>query len=119
MRNILMREWTQQIHDFQESGSSIRQWCYENGINAKTYYYRRKQVREELLHNMDTESATQLSNLETMRMRAPVFAALPIPQRCDAAVTVQIGIHVAEIHNGTDAGTVESVLRTLEVYDTQ
>jgi len=49
----------------------------------------------------------------TKKIEAPVFAALPMPQRNVSAVTVRIGSHVAEIHNGAEAETVESVLRTL------
>jgi len=113
MQSILIREWAQQIRESQESGMSIRKWCDENGIGTKTYYYRRKRVREELLNNMDSESATQLVNYASKQLGAPVFAALPMPQKHVAAVTVQIGMHIAEIHNGADADTVESVLRTL------
>jgi hypothetical protein len=46
-------------------------------------------------------------------MEVPVFAALPMRRRSEAAVTVQIGAYVADIHNGADAETVEGVLRTL------
>ena len=113
MQSILIREWAQQIRESQESGLSIRKWCDENGIGIKTYYYRRKRVREELLNNMESESATQLVSFTSKQLGAPVFAALPMPQRHAAAVTVQIGMHIAEIHNGADADTVESVLRTL------
>ena len=35
-----LREWSEQIERQQSSGMSVEQWCVENGIKSKTYYYR-------------------------------------------------------------------------------
>jgi hypothetical protein len=113
VQSIRMEGWAQQIQDCQQSGLSVRQWCDENGVGTKTYYYRRKRVREELLEGMDTGNGLQLERWPTKQAKPAVFAALPMPRRNNAAVTVQIGSHIAEIHNGADTEIVESVLRTL------
>jgi len=112
-RQMRLREWAGQISDCKQSGSTVRQWCEENGIGLKTYYNRMKRVREELLDNIDHAGAAQLSNWIPKQIGTPVFAALPMPRRGGAAVTVQIGAHTAEINNGADAETVEGVLRAL------
>ena len=44
--SIRLREWSEQIERQQTSGLSVQQWCDENGINSKTYYYRLRKVRE-------------------------------------------------------------------------
>lgn len=31
--------WTTRIMDCRSSGMSVRNWCQENGLNEKTYYY--------------------------------------------------------------------------------
>lgn len=46
-REIKLREWAEQIKAQQESGMTVQQWCAENGVNAKTYYYHLRRVREQ------------------------------------------------------------------------
>ena len=41
-----LMEWSEQIERQQSSGLSVEQWCVENRINPKTYYYRLRRVRE-------------------------------------------------------------------------
>ena len=45
-QEIRLREWSEQIERQQNSGMSVEQWCVENGIKPKTYYYRLRRVRE-------------------------------------------------------------------------
>ena len=113
VRDMQMMKWVQQIHECQQSGLSIREWCANNGVNAKTYYCHRKRVRQELLDNIESGTIRPLKELSPGAADAPVFAALPMPQRSTYAATVQIGSHIAEIHNDAEADTVESVLRAL------
>jgi len=113
VRKVQMQGWAHQINECESSGLSVRHWCEENGVSPKTYYYRRKRVREELFESMESGSAAQLSQWSPKQIEVPVFAALPMRRRSEAAVTVQIGAYVADIHNGADAETVEGVLRTL------
>jgi transposase-like protein len=113
VRAIQIREWSHQIQECQDSGMSISRWCAENGINTKTYYYRRKRVREELLDGLEIDVTSQLSNLPPDQLATPVFASLPMPRNSSTAMTIQIGPYVAEIHNGADTETVEGVLRAL------
>ena len=116
-RQLRLQEWAEQIKVCKQSGLTVREWCKENGIYIKTYYDRMKRVREELVDAIDNEDAAQLGmrdgGLTPKQLETPVFAALPIPRMDIAAVTVHIGTHVADIHNGAEPETVESVLRTL------
>ena len=45
-QELRLREWSEQIERQQSSGLSVEQWCVENRINPKTYYYRLRRVRE-------------------------------------------------------------------------
>ena len=47
-----LREWAEQIEARQASGMSVQNWCAENGMNVKTYYYHLRKVREQC---METE----------------------------------------------------------------
>lgn len=133
-RQIRLREWAEQITKCKQSGLTVKEWCKIDGINIKTYYNRVKRVREELLDVMATGNADLVMGLAGLdrnraskqqdlvkhtgkytppQLEQPVFAMLPTPKASVAAVTVHIGLHVAEIHNGADAQTMESALRAL------
>lgn len=48
-QEVRMQEWSAQIEAQQASGLTVQQWCAENGIKPKTYYYHLKKVREQFL----------------------------------------------------------------------
>ena len=45
-KKLRLQEWAAQIEAQQQSGLTVRSWCEQNGISAKTYYYRLRKVRE-------------------------------------------------------------------------
>ena len=49
VKNLQHHSWALMIQEQSRSGLSIREWCKQNDIAPKTFYYRRKQVRSELL----------------------------------------------------------------------
>jgi len=130
-RQVQLREWVMQVSACKKSGLPVRQWCQENGVAIKSYYYHLKRVREELLDVMDTENkahmlqqtisdGTSIPARSDLAVRdrnglpisktGPVFAALPVPQNHGAAVTVRIGGFAIDIQNGADSAVVEQVL---------
>lgn len=50
-QEVRLREWTEQIKAQQESGMTVAEFCAENGINLKTYYYRLRKVREQCMES--------------------------------------------------------------------
>ena len=105
-RTVQLQEWSSQIQERMQSGMTVREYCERIGLSLKTYYYRLRRVREEFLEDAESQNALALPE-------RPVFAALPAPRTNDAAVTVRIGEHTAEIASGADAETIERVLRAL------
>lgn len=47
-QEVRLQEWSAQI-EAQASGLTVQQWCMENGVKPKTYYYHLKKVREQFL----------------------------------------------------------------------
>ena len=41
-------EWAERIQRCSESGLTVSEWCRENGINLKTYYYHLRKLRKEI-----------------------------------------------------------------------
>ena len=45
-KEIKLAEWAEMVRSRNESGLTVTDWCKENGINLKTYYYRLKRMRQ-------------------------------------------------------------------------
>lgn len=45
-QEVQLCDWIAQIEEQQASGMTVQQWCTENGINTKTYYYHLRKVHK-------------------------------------------------------------------------
>ena len=52
-RAIWLREWTEMYRAYQESGKTAAEWCSEQELSVKTFYYRLRKVREAALENRE------------------------------------------------------------------
>ena len=90
--------WSERVAACRNSGTSVRQWCQENGVSEKTYYYWQRRLFEE------TKIAAE-----------PVFAEVVLPRNCDATVAavIRAGSFQVEIQNGADTPTLQAIFRAL------
>ena len=93
-----LRLWTERVAACRSSGKSVRQWCRENGIAEKTYYYWQRRVYE------TTRAAAE-----------PMFAEVITPenQRTEIAAFIHSGSVRVEIRNGADSSTIRAILSAL------
>lgn len=52
---IRWKEWEEQIRKQTSSGLTAKEWCRQNNINIKTYYYHLRRVREKLCEQRSQE----------------------------------------------------------------
>jgi hypothetical protein len=90
----------------QESGLTVKQWCKENGIIPKTFYYRLRVLREEACSIMDIEP-----NKPSVK-REPEFVRVGFPNAVNAS-GIRIKLDSAEISISPDANS-EHVRMVLE-----
>ncbi len=110
---VRLQQWSAIVNECRSSGSSIKSWCEENGINIKTYYYWQKKVCQATCREL---SMGQQQNLETVPTSTPsVFAELSTPRNKLGHVAITIHHHNTEVHiySGADAALVESALLAL------
>ena len=50
-QEVRLQEWSAQVEAQQASGLTVQQWCMENGVKPKTYYYHLKKEREQFLNS--------------------------------------------------------------------
>lgn len=48
-RAVRLNNWQRMYEEYLASGQTVRQWCADNNITPKTYYYRLRKLREEAL----------------------------------------------------------------------
>jgi hypothetical protein len=131
-RMVQIQAWAAQISAWKQSGQTIRQWCVENGMDRKTFYYHRKRVQEEMLEAYEsTTSTTQLARSSYASLptgqnvpdianasfystrEKPAFVSLPMPHETGAAISVRLGDYAVDIQNDADSALIEQVLRVV------
>lgn len=70
---IRVREWSQIIQDCNASGLTKKEWCLQNHINEKSFYYWQRVIRRETLAACQLP-VTANSSIET------TFVELPSPK---------------------------------------
>jgi len=52
-KEIRLAQWAEMVRQRNESGLTVTDWCKENGINLKTYYYRLKRMRQAVCNEIE------------------------------------------------------------------
>ena len=92
--------WAGRISECRNSGQNVKTWCRENGICEQTYYRWQKRLFE-MAHAQQEIQFTEVTPMQPVRSG-------------NVAVTVRIAGTEADICNGADVATVETVLRILK-----
>ena len=95
-----LAQWAQVVAQCRDSGLSVRQWGQEHGVNVSSYYKWQRKVY----------AAVQVQQ-ESRFVEVTPTQSVAVS---GVAVTIRIAGAEAEIHNGADAATVETVLRILK-----
>ena len=92
-----LQEWTQIHQRCRESGLSNREYCRQNGISEKTFYYWLRKLREAAID------------------KQPELVALPESDRsADDMIHIRFGTAVLELPAKTEAGAIASLLQALQ-----
>ena len=59
-QDVRLREWAEQLEAQQASGLTVPQWCAENGIKTKSFYYRLRRVWEQYIQSAHAVVPLQL-----------------------------------------------------------
>lgn len=94
-REVRHAEWAAQVQECRNSGLTVQQWCDQNGIGIKTYYYRLRKLREDVCQQVPFP----IGSVEA-----------PAPR---GAVTVHANNMTIEIADGTSDQTIAAVIRAL------
>ena len=86
-------EWTERIQSCRESGMTVSEWCRNNNINLKTYYYHPRKLRKKLCE----------------QIAVPVMTV----EDTNPTVKLQLVDMTAEITDGTSEQMITAIIRAM------
>ena len=116
-----LRQWSEMINTRSESGQTIKDWCKDNGISIKTYYYRLRSLRLAALQEPENAAIY----LPGPNASSPTFAKLNFSyakevgsiiaadKNAISALTVHWGDFSIDINNGADPNVIANTLRLI------
>lgn len=96
VKTMRRHSWALMIQEQANSGLSVREWCAQNGIGTKCFYYRRRQVQAMLLDAAQESRFTEVIPpvSEPTSVSAPVSEAMSFrPQLVMSVGEALIGIN--------------------------
>lgn len=96
VRTMRRQSWASMIHEQAASGLTVREWCAQNDITTKTFYYRRKQVQAMLLDSVRESRFEELTSSDPSHFKPEGTASPTIvfsPQLVLSADGILIGIN--------------------------
>ena len=94
--------WAERISEYRNSRMSVKSWCKEKGICEQTYYKWQKKI-------------FAMAQAQQELQFAEITPAMGTNSNCQIAISIHTGGVAADIHNGADPTTVESVLLILKL----
>ena len=92
-KQVIEAEWADKISQCRESGLTVSEWCRQNSINPKTYYYHLRKIRKEICEQIPV----------------PVMT---VPEESHS-VKVNISDMIAEIPEGISEQMMTSLIRAM------
>ena len=59
---VKLAQWTEMVKSRNESGLTVTDWCKQNGINLKTYYYRLKRLRQAVCNEIEQHDIVHIES---------------------------------------------------------
>ncbi len=107
--------WGERVQQCRNSGKSVAQWCNENNLNTKTYYYWQSRLFKELAAVPSAMFVEVPTPQKEQEPNAGLIAAPALPEPATVVATIQkanIGIN---IYNGIDAATISAICTGLQI----
>ena len=103
-----INEWSQLIHERQESGQSVRAWCLQNGIRENSYYYWLRIIREEALCEAENRNGA-LVRVEPEKLAVETVS----PQTSSGRIVIRAHGVEAEFPSSTDIAILAAFVKAL------
>ena len=101
--------WTKRITECKNSGMRAGDWCAENGINVKTYYYWHNKIHKMVDQQNSFYEIPAISGNHGVPAATAISGNHGVP-----AATIRVGIIQADIYPGANAGLIQALCRAMK-----
>ena len=113
---IRLAQWEQIVLEGNQASVTKREWCRQNGINEKSFFYWQRKIRLKALEARNTPSA--IVPVPDADSSKPTFVELPFPggtddKKSDINVLPELMIQVDDCKIFVTASIQESTLQTV------
>lgn len=126
---IRLQQWAQLIHEANNSGMAKKDWCAQNGITVRVFYYWHKKVRDYVMEQTPAMTGESTSLTAGKAVPAdPVFCEIPVPagtqtsSECPPGIVaqgfspeamVQVGRYGIFVGRSISGETLTTILRAI------
>ena len=103
-----INRWKQLIHEWQQSGQSVRTWCLQNGIRENSYYYWLRIIREAALCEAEKKNGA-LVRVEPEKLAVETVS----PQSSAGGIVIRANGVEAEFPSDTDIVILAAFVKAL------
>ena len=103
-KSLQLSNWAEMVRECCASGKSVVQWCNENGIKVKTYYYRQNKVREAMAENCSKNEVVPIG----------ITPQLSSPEVIKPVIIIRKNDVELELSENISSENLIKVLRTLQ-----
>jgi len=104
--NHRIQLWISRIQECRASNQTVADWCSENDISIKAYYYWIRKIKSEAFEALPAERKAKILPQKTDTSFAEVTLAEK-PRTGACAIKLHVNGLLLEIQNGADSKTVE------------
>lgn len=111
VQQVRMQNWIQIIRECQSSGMTNKEWCEQNGISTKSYYYHLAKIRRLALAEIPRKTLVVSEVVEE-----PTFTEVKVVKEepvIQSPVVIHKGAGRIEINQKIDASILKMILEAL------
>ena len=60
-KELRHEKWQEMYETYLSSGKKVTEWCAENGISKKTFYYRLRQIRKDVIETAESHDIVPIT----------------------------------------------------------
>lgn len=96
-RKIRIRAWEKMYEEYQSIGMKVKDWCNEQGLSIKTFYYRLKVLRQNVLNTQEQHDIVPIASsynqsLETAKTETGAEGKIHISGN---GITVELPVNIS------------------------
>ena len=113
VKNMRRQSWAVMLREQSGSGLSVREWCRQNHLSVKSFYYRRRQVQAMILDAAEEPAFAELVMPEPVTAGSGQNAAGSVTSCFVPQLTISAGDMMVGVTQDTPRQLIADVLEVI------